>query len=80
MFQEYPDIFTVENLAHALGIGRNAAYELVRSHRIASIRIGRRYCIPKIYVMDYIHNSRYRQSETDLSDKTKHTDWKEGSL
>lgn len=54
----WSDIFTVELLAQALRIGKNAAYALVRSKQIASIRIGRKYCIPKIYVLDYVQSSR----------------------
>lgn len=60
MFSKYPDVLTVENLAEALGIGRNAAYELVRTRQIASIRVGRTYRIPKLYLIDYIQGSRYK--------------------
>lgn len=60
MFSKYPDVLTVDNLAEALGIGKNTAYELVRTRQIASIRIGRKYCIPKVYLIDYIQGSRYK--------------------
>lgn len=60
MFSKYPDVLTVENLAEALDIGRNAAYELVRTRQIASIRVGRTYRIPKLYLIDYIQGSRYK--------------------
>jgi excisionase family DNA binding protein len=39
---------TVEQVARELGIGRNAAYEGVRSGQIPSIRIGKRLLIPRI--------------------------------
>ena len=37
-----------------LNIGRNTAYELVRSGKIRSIRIGRRLRIPKDAIQDYL--------------------------
>jgi excisionase family DNA binding protein len=38
---------TVEECAKVLGIGRSAAYEAVRSGQIPTIRVGRRFLIPK---------------------------------
>jgi excisionase family DNA binding protein len=37
---------SVEDLAAALGIGRNAAYGLVQAGLVPSVRFGRRYLIP----------------------------------
>lgn len=47
MFSEYPDVITVEQLMEILHIGKNAAYSLLKSGEIRTIRIGRRYIIPK---------------------------------
>ncbi len=46
-FEELPLSLSVEDLMPILGIGRNTAYELVRSGQIASIRVGRKIRIPK---------------------------------
>ena len=59
MFNSYPDVLTVEQMAEALRIGRNTAYELVRRHEIGSRRIGRHIIIPKICLIDYVNSSRY---------------------
>ena len=40
-FDDLPLTLRVEDLMPILGIGRNTAYELVRSGKIRSIRIGR---------------------------------------
>ena len=45
--EELPLVLRVEDLSRALGIGRNTAYELVRSGQIRSIRIGRQLRIPR---------------------------------
>ena len=44
----------VEDLMPILGIGRNTAYELVRSGKIRSIRIGRQLRIPKDALVAYL--------------------------
>lgn len=48
-------VITVEDLAHRLMIGRNTAYSLVRSGKIRSIKIGRKYLIPKTAVEEYLN-------------------------
>ena len=45
--EELPLVLRVEDLTVVLGIGRNTAYELVRSGQIRSIRIGRQLRIPR---------------------------------
>ena len=45
--EDIPLVLRVEDLSRALGIGRNTAYDLVRSGQIRSIRIGRQLRIPR---------------------------------
>jgi excisionase family DNA binding protein len=61
MFRSYPDVMTVKQLAAALGIGINKAYEIVNDGTINSKRIGRRILIPKLYLVDYIQQTRYNK-------------------
>ena len=44
---DLPLALRVEDLMPILGIGRNTAYELVRSGQIRSIRVGRKIRVPK---------------------------------
>jgi len=53
-FDELPLTLRVEDLMPILGIGRNTAYELVRSGQIRSVRIGRQLRIPKEAVQEYL--------------------------
>ncbi len=53
-FEELPLTLSVEDLMPILGIGRNTAYELVRSGQIVSIRVGRKIRIPKNAVIAYL--------------------------
>ncbi|MDY3985988.1 helix-turn-helix domain-containing protein [Dysosmobacter sp.] len=53
-FDELPLTLRVEDLMPILGIGRNTAYELVRSGKIRSTRIGRQLRIPKDALQDYL--------------------------
>lgn len=57
-FDELPLTLRIEDLMPILGIGRNTAYELVRSKQIYSIKIGRQLRIPKQALIDYLTSSR----------------------
>ena len=56
-YDELPLTVSVEELMPILGIGRNSAYELVRSGRLRSVRVGRKLRIPKESVMDFLRNA-----------------------
>ena len=51
---DLPVTLRVEELMPILGIGRNTAYELVRSGRLHSIRVGRQVRIPQTALIDYL--------------------------
>ena len=53
-FDDLPLTLRVEELMPILGIGRNTAYELIRSSQIRSIRIGRQLRVPKDAVLDFL--------------------------
>lgn len=51
---ELPLVLTVTNLAQSLGVGRNTAYDLVRSGKVRSIRIGRQLRIPRDALLEFL--------------------------
>ena len=53
-FEALPLTLRVEELMPILGVGRNTAYELVRSGRIRSIRVGRQLLVPKDAVLEFL--------------------------
>ena len=58
MFEEYPDVLTVEEACEALRIGENAMYELLGSGKLKGYRNGRVWRIPKVAVQEYIHTNK----------------------
>ena len=52
---DLPLTLRVEDLMPILDVGRNTAYELVRSGQIRSIRIGRQLRIPRDAVLDFLN-------------------------
>ena len=54
---ELPVTLRVEELMPILGIGRNTAYQLVRSGRLRSIRVGRQVRIPKKALIEFLENT-----------------------
>jgi len=55
LFEFYDDLVTNEDLCEMLGIGKNAAYELLQRKLIKSFHIGRSWKIPKKAVEEYIY-------------------------
>ena len=53
-YDQMPVILTTPQLAEILGIGRNAAYELVRSGKIKSVHIGRQIRIPRDSLIQFL--------------------------
>lgn len=53
--KDIPMVFSVPELARILQIGRNSAYELVKSGQIRSIYIGKNIRIPKQALLDYLN-------------------------
>ena len=51
---DLPMTLRVEELMPILGIGRNTAYELIRSGQIRSIRIERQIRIPRDALLEFL--------------------------
>lgn len=54
IFAAYPDVVSVNELQKMLRIGRNKAYELLKTKKIKTISNGKRYIIPKQSVIDFL--------------------------
>ena len=55
---ELPLSLRVEDLIPILDIGRNTAYELVRSGKIRSIKVGRQLRIPRNAVIAFLNGEK----------------------
>jgi len=56
MLENYKDILNIKELCEAIDIGKNTAYKLLNTGEIKSVRIGKVYKIPKVWVIEYILN------------------------
>ena len=54
LFSEYPDVVTVDDLQKMLKIGRNSAYDILKAGLIKTIKVGKRYIIPKQSVINFL--------------------------
>ena len=56
MFEQYPDILTVEEACDALRMGYNAVYDLLNEGKLKAYKNGRVWRIPKksleIYILE----------------------------
>ena len=51
---ELPVTLRVGDLMPILGIGRNTAYELIRSGQMRSVRVGRQIRIPRDALLEFL--------------------------
>jgi excisionase family DNA binding protein len=54
MFEQYPEVVTAAEVAAMLRIGRNSAYDIIRSGAIPSIKAGRSLRMAKSAVAEYL--------------------------
>ena len=55
MFKSYPDVVNVPQLCEMLGgISDKTAYRLLKGGKIKSLLVGKKYLIPKPFVIDYL--------------------------
>lgn len=54
MFEEYSDVVSVDDLRKMLHLGRNAVYALLQDGSIETIRVGKKYIIPKTSAIKFL--------------------------
>ena len=54
--ENYGDIMTVPEICEVLHVGQIKVYELLRNKNIRSVRVGKKYIIPKKAVAEFIEN------------------------
>ena len=53
-FKKFPDVLSVNQLCEVLHLSKPSVYKLLESGELKSLRVGAKYKIPKVYVMEYM--------------------------
>lgn len=61
MLENYGDMLTIDDICEILQIGKNAAYNLLRTNELKSFRIGRSWKIPKASMIEYVTRKCFGQ-------------------
>ena len=54
MLREYPDVMNIEQMSQALGVSTKTGYGLLKSGKVACLKVGRAYRIPKVHLLYYM--------------------------
>jgi len=54
MFKDEPEVLTVSETAKLLRTGKNKTYEVIRSGRLQSIKIGGKILVPKMRLIEFL--------------------------
>lgn len=57
LFEEYPDVLSVQQVRSALKIGRPAVYHLLEKNEIRCFKIGNAYKIPKTSLIEFVQRN-----------------------
>lgn len=52
--EDLPLVLTVSDVSKVLGVGKNTAYDLIRSGAIKSVRVGRQIRVPKSAFLEFL--------------------------
>ncbi len=63
LLKDYKDVLLPEDVMEILHIGRSKMYGCLSDGTIPSIKIGKKYRIPKPYLKEYLQSSRYRTAK-----------------
>ncbi len=58
LLKDYNDILTPEDVQEILHTGRNTVYNYLATGKIRSFKIGGKYRIPKLYLLEFIYPDR----------------------
>ena len=54
ILSEYSDVLNPSDLIEILDIGKNTVYRLLKDNIIHSVKIGKKYKIPKFFLIEYL--------------------------
>lgn len=54
MLSDSPDIMNIEEMCSALSISKKTGYKLLREGKIAGMKVGRTYRVPKVHALSYL--------------------------
>lgn len=61
---DLPDVLTPQQLHQFLPLGKTRIYKLLNEKEIMSIRVGKKYIIPKAYLLDFLNSAHYNDTST----------------
>lgn len=56
MLNDYPDVLSVSDVMSILHLGRSKTYELLRLKAIPSIRLGKKFIVPKSMLIEFLNS------------------------
>lgn len=57
ILSDYSDVLNPRDLTEILDVGKNTIYKLLKNNVIHSIKIGKQYKIPKVFLIEYLFSS-----------------------
>ena len=75
LFSKYQDIMSVDEAAEALRCRKKIIYDILTDGTLQSFKIGSTYKIPKEWLIDYIIEYGYLNTENIMEERTRKVLW-----
>lgn len=66
LLKEHPEIMTIAEVAKALRIGKNKAYDLVKAGKLPALKLGGKIIVPKMCLVSFILDTKNYHSESQI--------------
>ena len=63
MFEQFPDIVSIDQISTMLNIGKSTTYTLLKAKQIQHVKVGRRYIVPKKFVIEFLGGTCYNEDQ-----------------
>jgi len=63
VFQGYPDVLDVKHVSELLGVSSKTVYRLLNEGTLDSLKVGRAFKVPKLYLLQYIKVIEHAQQQ-----------------
>lgn len=54
MLRDYPDVMNIQQMSELLGVSTKTGYKLLQDGKIACMKVGRSYRIPKAHIFEFL--------------------------
>lgn len=65
IYSDFPDLLTTPDIVEMTGFSSRTILQLLKAGEIKALRVGSKYMIPKVYLLDFVQTPRYIEAKSN---------------